>query len=232
MSQEDLGRTINYSGSQASVVENVQRPPTRDYLVAIDGALHTGGLFERLQSNLASFDQAPVWFRDWLVIEREATLIRWFEPLIVIVGSGMVDSDEVDQLVSARMDRRALIDSPKPPILIAILDEGVVRRPIGSAEIMAEQCSHLAEAAQLPNVQIHIVPASTGVFAGLGGPFTLARGRDFETAHLDNVVHPQVTDAREAIDSLTRRWEAIRGEALPRRLSLKLIKEVAEQWQT
>jgi transcriptional regulator with XRE-family HTH domain len=245
LSQEDLGKTINYSGSQVSAVENGQRPPTRDYLVAIDGALHTGGLFERMQSNLANFDQAPIWFRDWLVIEREATLIRWFEPLIVpgllqtrayaqalIVGSGMVDSSEVDQLVSARMDRRALIESPRPPTLIAILDEGVLRRPIGSSELMAEQCSHLVEAAQLSHVQIHIVPASTGVFAGLGGPFTLARGRDFETAHLDNVLRPQVADGTEAIDSLTRRWEAIRSEALPRVLSLELMREAANTWQT
>jgi transcriptional regulator with XRE-family HTH domain len=34
MNQEDLGKTINYSGSQVSAVENGQRPPTRDYLVA------------------------------------------------------------------------------------------------------------------------------------------------------------------------------------------------------
>jgi hypothetical protein len=37
---------------------------------------------------------------------------------------------------------------------------------------------------------------------------------------------------REAIDKLIRRWEAIRGEALPRPLSIKLIREVAETWQT
>jgi uncharacterized protein DUF5753 len=77
-----------------------------------------------------------------------------------------------------------------------------------------------------------IRPQSTGVFAGLGGPFTLARGRDFETAHLDNVLHPQITDTPAAIDSLTRRWEAIRSEALPRALSLELMREAASTWQT
>jgi transcriptional regulator with XRE-family HTH domain len=160
MSQEDLGRTINYSGSQVSAVENGQRPPTRDYLVAIDGALHAGGLFERLQSNLANFDQAPVWFRDWLVIEREATLIRWFEPLVVpgilqtqayahalMAGSVLVDDDEIDQRVAARLDRRSLLTQSKPPTVIALIDEGVLNRRVGSAEIMSEQCELLATSA-------------------------------------------------------------------------------------
>jgi transcriptional regulator with XRE-family HTH domain len=245
LSQEDLGKTINYSGSQVSAVENGQRPPTRDYLVAIDGALHTGGLFERLQSNLANLDQAPVWFRDWLVIEREATLIRWFEPLVVpgilqtkdyahalMAGSGLVDYDEIDQRVAARLDRRSLLTQPKPPTLIALIDEGVLNRCVGSTEIMVEQCELLADLGTRPHVQIQVVPGAVGVHAGLSGPFTLARALDFEIAHLDSQLTAQITDRSNDIDSLIRAWEAIRGDALPRTQSLDLIKEVAKKWQT
>lgn len=245
LSQEDLGKTINYSGSLISAVENGQRPPTHDYLVAVDTALHTGGLFERLQNGLASFDQAPIWFRDWLIIEREATLIRWFEPLVVpgilqtkayahaiIAGSGLVDPEEIDQRVASRLDRQSLLAGPKSPTLIAIVDEGVLRRRVGSSEIMAEQCRVLLEFGARPHTQLHVVPASAGGHAGLGGAFTLAKARDFEAAHLDNPLQAQITGRRDDIDSLTRSWEAIRGEALPRALSLDLIKEVARTWQT
>jgi len=245
LSQEDLGKTINYSGSLVSAVENGQRPPTRDYLVAIDGALRTGGLFERLQNGLAGFDQAPVWFRDWLIIEREATLIRWFEPLIIpgilqtkayahaiIAGSGMVDSDEIDQRAATRVDRQSLLTGTRPPTLIAIVDEGVLRRRIGNPEVMAEQCRLLLDLGTRPHVQVHVVPRSAGVYAGLGGAFTLAKARDFEAAHLDNPLQAQIAGRSDDIDSLTRRWEAIHGEALPRPLSLDLIKEVVRTWQT
>jgi transcriptional regulator with XRE-family HTH domain len=245
LSQEDLGKTINYSGSQVSAVENGQRPPTRDYLVAIDGALQTGGLFERLQGNLSNFEQAPVWFRDWLVIEREATMIRWFEPLVVpgilqtkdyahalMAASGLVDFDEIDQRVAARLDRRSLLVQSRPPVLIALIDEGVLNRRIGSAEIMAEQCELLAELGARPHVQIQVVPAAVGVHAGLSGPFTLARALDFEIAHLDSPLTAQITDRSSDIDSLIRAWETIRGDALPRTHSLDLIKEAAQRWQT
>jgi transcriptional regulator with XRE-family HTH domain len=245
LSQEELGKSINYSGSLVSAVENGQRPPTRDYLVAVDAALNTGGLFERLLNGLAGLDRAPVWFRDWLVVEREARLIRWFEPLIVpgilqtkayahaiIAGSGLVDLDDVDQWVASRLDRQSLLDVTKPPTLIAIVDEGVLRRRIGTAAIMAEQCAHLAEFGARPNLHLHIVPTSAGVYAGLGGAFTLARARDFEAAHLDGPLQARVTGSSDDIDILTHMWEAIRSEALPRAQSLDLIKEMAEAWTT
>lgn len=245
LSQEDLGKTISYSGSLVSAVENGQRPPTRDYLVAIDDALHTGGLFERLQSGLACFDQAPVWFRDWLIIEREATLIRWFEPLIVpgllqteayaraiIAGAGLVDTAEIEQRVATRMDRQHVLTTPKPPSLISLVDECVLRRSVGDASIMEAQCEHLLELATESNIQIHVVPASAGPHAGLAGPFILAKGRDFETAHLDTPWQAQIIDRREAVDRLIQRWEAIRGEALPTRQSIGLVEEVAKSWQT
>lgn len=165
LSQEDLGRTINYSGSQVSAVENGQRPPTRDYLAAVDGALHTGGLFERLQNNLANFDHAPVWFRDWLVIEREATLIRWFEPLIVpgllqsedytraiIAGARLVGGQEIEQRVASRMERRRILEQSRPPNLITVIDEGVLRRCVGNPAIMAAQCEHLLEQMTVPSI--------------------------------------------------------------------------------
>jgi transcriptional regulator with XRE-family HTH domain len=245
LSQEEFGKAINYSGSLVSAVENGQRPPTRDYLVAVDAALDTGGLFGRLANGLVGFDQAPVWFRDWMIIEREATLIRWFEPLVVpgilqtkayahaiIAGSGLVELADIDQLVSARLDRQSLLAGPKPPTLIAILDEGVLRRCVGSSEIMSEQCHFLLESAAQPHVQIDLIPTSAGVHAGLGGAFTLAKARDFEVAHLDSPLQAQITDRRADVDTLARMWEAIRGEALPRTLSLQLIEEVARTWQT
>ncbi len=236
---------INYSGSLVSAVENGQRPPSRDYVTAVDGALRTGGLFERLVSSLASADQSPVWFRDWLIIEQEATLLRWFEPLIVpgllqteayaraiMSGAGLLDATEIEQRVVTRMERQRIIVGAKPPILIALIDEGVLRRSVGDSKIMSAQCDHLLEYVADASIQLHIVPASAGAHAGLAGPFILATGPDFEAAHLDSPWQAQIVGHKEAVDTLIRRWETIRSEALPRRQSIKLIEEVAKTWRT
>jgi transcriptional regulator with XRE-family HTH domain len=116
LSQEDLGRAISYSASLVSAVETGQRPPSREYVVAVDRALNKGGLFERLLSSIVSLDQAPVWFRDWIVFEREATLIRWYEQSLVpgllqteayaraiLEGGGLRTEAEIERSVAGRL---------------------------------------------------------------------------------------------------------------------------------
>ena len=243
MSQEDLGRAINYSSSLVSAVENGQRPPMTEYLMSVDRALNTGGLFERLLTDLVSIDRAPVWLRDWIVFEREALLLRWFQPLLVpgllqteeyaravLEWGGLLDPGEVERSVASRMERQEILDRPKPPHFIAIIDESVLRRFVGSTEIMAAQCDHLTASAERNNVYLHVLPASAGAHAGLAGAFILAKAPGYEVAHLDNNLRAVVVDQRDPVDTLIRKWEALRGEALPRSQSIAKIKEAATSW--
>jgi hypothetical protein len=130
------------------------------------------------------------------------------------------------------MERQRILTGPNPPTFIAIVDEGVLRRTVGNSEVMVRQCEHLLRCAEQPDIQLHVVPAAAGAHAGLAGGFILAKGSDFEVAHLDNPLRAQVVDRRDAIDKLIRRWEAVRSEALPRALSIDVIREVAKTWQT
>jgi transcriptional regulator with XRE-family HTH domain len=245
LSQEDLGKAINYSASLVSAVENGQRPPTHEYVASVDKRLNTGGLFERMVSELVSLDRAPIWLRDWIIFEREATLIRWFQPLLVpgllqteayaravLEWGGLLDTSEAEKSVVSRMERQAVLTKPQPPQFIALVDEAVVRRLVGSPSIMVEQCERLLKCAEQPNVSVQVVPASAGGHAGLAGPFILAKSREFEAAHLDNSLQAQVIDRRDAVDTLVRKWEAIRGEAFSRMQSIEMIKKAAEAWQT
>lgn len=245
LSQEDLSKAINYSASLVSSIETGSRPPSRDYLALVDKALKTGGLFERLLTDVVSIDRAPVWFRDWIIIEREATLLRWFEPSVVpgllqteayaraiLDWGGLHDPAAVERYVTSRLERQSVLTKPGPAHLIAIIDEGVLHRSAGDPAVMAGQCAHLLACAERPNIHLHVVPAAAGVHAGLWGAFILAKTHDLEVAHIDNTLHAQVIDRRSAVDSLIRKWEAIRSEALPRAHSIELIKKAAQQWQT
>lgn len=138
----------------------------------------------------------------------------------------------MDQVVASRLDRQTILDRPSPPTLIAIMDEGVLRRQAGSAAIMAEQCAHLLARAAQHHVHVHVVSRSVGTYAGMAGPFILANGDDLQAAHLDNALQAQAVERRDALDKLVRRWEAIRGQALPRALSMDLIRDVMTTWQS
>ena len=64
-----------------------------------------------------------------------------------------------ERRVAARMIRQQVLTSRNPPLeLSAVIDEAVLLRKVGSREVMSRQLRHLAEMAELPNVELRILP--------------------------------------------------------------------------
>ncbi|SCL33489.1 Helix-turn-helix domain-containing protein [Micromonospora nigra] len=243
LSRDDLAQRINYSASLVGMVEIGHRTPSQDFVGRVDAALESGGFFERLLT-LVRADAAPPWLREWIQVEAEATLIRWFEPSLVpglvqteayaravLAGGGMLGEGEVEQRIGSRLSRQAVLSRATPPEAVFIVDEGVLRRRIAGADVMAEQFTHLLTVTELPHVDVLVVPADAGMHAGLAGSFILARTPEGgEVAHLDNQLRAHVTDRVDDVDNLQRAWERIRSEALPRKASRELIRKAAQEW--
>jgi hypothetical protein len=95
---------------------------------------------------------------------------------------------------------------------------------------MAKQLERLLSDAEMEHVQIHIVPAD-GMYLGLAGQFIIAELPDGgRVPHADNQLRAQIMEHSGDVASLAKTWEIVRNEALPRRQSLELIKEVAKLW--
>ncbi|MGC4804554.1 helix-turn-helix domain-containing protein [Micromonospora sp. DT233] len=186
----------------------------------------------------------PAWFRPWVDIEREAVSLRGYELAWVpgllqteayaratVEGEGLSPS-EVDEFAATRTTRHAVLRRHGGPLYVAVIDEAVLRRDAyGDRSVMAEQVAHLVECAQLPSVQLHVVPADVGMYPGLGGPFTIADMPDgTRCAYVDSQAAAQIVEQGRDLATLERRWERIRGEALPRGRSLDLIREAAASW--
>ena len=64
-----------------------------------------------------------------------------------------------ERRVAVRMIRQQVLTTRNPPLeLSAVIDESVLLRKVGSREVMSAQLRHLAEMAQLPNVELRILP--------------------------------------------------------------------------
>ncbi|MEU0550103.1 helix-turn-helix transcriptional regulator [Micromonospora sp. NPDC005979] len=237
MTQEAFGRAAGFSASHVSAVESGTRALTMDFIKGADRALRNGGLFERLAAKFG----APSWFLPWLDAEREATQLRYFEPNLipgllqvehyartVLRTDESLTDDEVEQRVQARMSRQSILTGERRPQFVAVLDEGTIRRTgddLGG--IMAQQIAHLVAMAELPHVHVHVIPAGAGLHIGLSGPFALARSKEGGwVGHLENQLGGDVIDKDDEVATLQARWESVRNEALPRRQSIDLLKEV------
>jgi transcriptional regulator with XRE-family HTH domain len=244
-SQDELAKAVNYSASMVSAVELGQQPPTAKYLELVDRALDTGGLFGRMLTELVSLDRAQVWLRGWRAILAEAKALRWFDPLhvpgllqtesyarAVFAADRMLDSDEVERRLADRMDSQAVLYGDRPPHVVAVVDESVLRRRVGGGKVMGEQAMHLVQLATgHPWVTLHVVPRSAQEYPGLNGPFILATlADDLELAFLGGQIGGQELDLPADLRRLQRTWEATLGAALPAEESIERLREVAESW--
>ncbi|AVT33219.1 DNA-binding protein [Plantactinospora sp. BC1] len=234
-------RRISFSGSLVSAVETGTRPLDFRYLALADRELDTGGLFVELL-RIATRDGQ--WFRSWRDAERNARILRTFEPNLVpgllqteayartvIAAGSRLTEQEIERRVAVRLDRQTILTREMPVQLFAVLDATVLGRLIGTPAIMREQLDHLIAMAELPNADLLVVPTGIGMYAGLAGPFVLAalEGNGW-LGYLDNLLRGQIVTLPDEIDSLQEAWECVRSEALPRQHSLDLFKEAAKTW--
>ena len=154
-SQEQLGQQVSYSAALVGLIENAKRVPSLSFAERCDDALATDGTLARLWP-LVSRETLPGWFRPWIEIEREATSLRSFEPLIIpgllqtpeyartlLAAQPAGTEDGLEQLVATRMDRQLILSRENPPQLWCLLDEGALHRRVGGAKIMHDQLVHL-----------------------------------------------------------------------------------------
>ncbi|GGP79911.1 helix-turn-helix domain-containing protein [Streptosporangium pseudovulgare] len=242
-SQIKLSKAVPYSVGTISMIETAKRSPSEEFARYCDEALEAEGALMRLWP-MVSHAAAPPWFRPWLDVEATAEAIRTWEPLIIpgllqteeyaramLSGEPGVSPEQVEEHVTARMERQSILRRPKPPMFWVVLDEGVLHRPIGSPAVMAAQLEHLLRAGQSPRITIQVLQLRAYSTTGLLGGFAIAQTHGTpDTAYVEAASDAQVTDWAETVKTLAFRYEGIRSEALPQRESLELIKETIQRW--
>jgi transcriptional regulator with XRE-family HTH domain len=235
----EFGQRTGYDPAHLGRIENGKRPATNVLAQMCDQAFpHRAGWFSEFYEESRTWIATPPWFRDWVDREqRAATLRNWYLGVldgllqtddyartIQAVAPGVTD-DEINARVVARMKRQAILTRDDPPTAWFLLDEGALRRCVGSPGIMAAQMAQLAAFAHLPNVTIQVVP--TIAHAGLVGGFALTES----AAYVETAVAGQVFEDTEIITSLLTRFDTLRNEALRASESLALIERMGEEWK-
>jgi Uncharacterized protein conserved in bacteria len=147
-------------------------------------------------------DVLPDWFSAYVSLESEASVIRLYEPhyvpgllqtrdyatALMRVGFPNESKQDIARRVALRMKRQDLIAKPEAPAVWAILDETVLRRPVGGPEVMRAQFDRLAEVLEMPKVRIQIMRFGVGAHPGAFGPFHHFR---FGFSELPDIVYTE-----------------------------------------
>jgi len=139
---------------------------------------------------------------------------------------------EIEADVAERLARQQVLtrEDSAPPRLYALLDEGILYRPVASAPVMRAQFAHLIEMSELPHITIQVVPYAAGGHSGLLGAFIIAELPAAQSiVFKEDVSGGRVAEDAATVSEVAMCFEALRSEALPKAASRDLISKVAKE---
>jgi transcriptional regulator with XRE-family HTH domain len=251
----DVAKELGWSESKLSRVETASsgiRSPDLDRL------LRLYGVEDRERSRLLALahqarqrawweaygDALPDAYETYIGFEAEASRILWYEAQLV---PGLLQTDEyasaimraeladdrpeiISQRVTVRMGRQAVLTRDPRPELRVVIDEDVLRRPIGGPEVLRRQLRRLVEASERPTITIQVLPFSVGAHRGLAGSFVIlefAGDYDQPLVYCEGLTGGVFRNKPEEFRRYLMSFESLRAAALSPKESVDLINEVA-----
>ncbi|WP_347674995.1 helix-turn-helix transcriptional regulator [Actinocorallia sp. B10E7] len=256
LSCAELGRRLGWSEAKVSRIETARVGVKADDL---DRLLEHFQVPEDLKEKLMLLrkqaghrgwwhsytDAFPLWFHNYVGLEDGArSLITYQNQLIhgllqtddyanavIRAHQPAIGPEEIDRQLTARATRRATLTRTDPLIYWAILDEAVLHRVVGSADIMRAQLTHLRQMAALPNVTLQVLPFNAGAHASMGTSFNIMKfpdAGDPDIVYIEDLTTSQYLEEPHDIERYTVVIDHLRASALSPEASDSLIARFAD----
>ena len=189
---------------------------------------------------LSYSDVLPDWFDLYVGLEAEASDIKTYQPQLVpgllqtesyataVIRAEHPDApeEEIDRRVELRMRRQKIENRPR---LWVVLDESVLKRPVGGSEVMRAQLTRLVEESRIPGVNIQVLPYSVGEHGSMGSSFSLLAfpdAADQGIAYLENRAGSVYVEGMQ-VREYTALFAHLTAAASGQRESAAMIKKAA-----
>lgn len=236
--QKELARRAYITPSLLCKIESACRVPSQDLAEQFDQVLGSDGHFARLWP-LVIKHAYPSWFRPFVELEAQATVIRSFENQVVpgllqtesyaraVLEAGPLDT--VEELVAARLERQRILRREAPPELWVVLDENVLRRSVGGPAVMREQLGRMVEAAESRRNVIQVVPYSAGAHAGPGPFAALSFAEGADVVYVDGPFQGQLLADPQDVNTALRAYDLLRAVAMSPSASVEMIAKAIKE---
>ncbi|MET7304176.1 helix-turn-helix transcriptional regulator [Embleya sp. NPDC005575] len=242
--QAELGRTMY--GLSTTRLNQIERgtghPPTLANAIALDATLNTGGLLAELWKHVTS-RTFPAWSQPFMDLEGSAREMRMYLVQVVPgllqtedyaravlrMGRSLRDEVHLEERVRGRLGRQERLNGPDAPFLWVVLDEAVIRRPIGGPDTMRHQLAHLLATEHNDRISVQILPFSEAEHEGMGGSLTVLTTRDKrEVAYTEGADVGRLIEDPGEVGQYAVTYDRQRARALPVGMSMDMIREAME----
>lgn len=234
---EDLSKHLGYSKSLIVGVERGIRMPSNNYIYKADEKLKANGLLIAMAEHL-SRKKHPTWSAEYAEEEKGAVALSTYVTNIfhsltqtenymralLATRCPVLDKEEIDVRVQARLERQEVLNQSKPPLISFIVEEAILHRCWGGSSVMGSQLEFLLGLSHQRNVSIQIMPSST-LHAGHEGGMTLLETQQHRRlGYTEAQGNSHLIHEPEIVSTLHQRYSIMRSQALSLDESRDLMK--------
>lgn len=238
LSREEFGRQMRLSKHSIASIEQGRRLPDPDFAERAEPLLGDTGALRNAQPHLARKPGLASWFREWARKEQTAINLCTYECRIVpgllqteayarALFSDMLpplSDEQIDAQWTARAERQRLLAERPNTAFSFILDEHIFLRRTGGREATLELIDHVLEVGKQRNVEIQVLPMSTGVHPGVTGPIVMLETPENRwLAYNEGQESGQFISDPKVVSILQMRYAKLRTQALTPEESRSLL---------
>ncbi|MER6307740.1 helix-turn-helix transcriptional regulator [Streptomyces sp. NPDC001657] len=241
ITQPALAERVGLHEDTIGSIEQGRRPLKIDLAETLDELLETKGALAVAVAKVPAREKLPAFVQDYLEYEEEAVTLLWYENQVV---PGLlqteayaravfrclyppIDGEQLEEWVTARLHRQKALVRKPPPMVNFILEEVILHRPVGGAEVLREQIRHLRECAELPFLGLQIVPTCRGNHAGLAGPMILLETPEHDhLAYVEGQLTSFLHEDPDQVSALQQKYGMLRSQALTPEESMSLLDDL------
>ncbi|MGW7492239.1 helix-turn-helix domain-containing protein [Streptomyces sp. NPDC054786] len=240
MERPEFGAKTGYSPATIASYEQGRRIPPPKFIDKADEVLGAHGVLVEMKEEVARA-QYPAFFRDAARLEAKAVGLHVYATKAVpglmqteeyaravfTMWRPLLDEETVGQRIAARLERQDIFARGPLPTISFVIEEPVLRRPLGGWAVMRGQLEQILLRGQRRNVEIQVMPTEREEHPGLDGPFTLIETRDgrriaYVEAYKDSRLHAD----RKSVREIEEQYGILRAQALTPRESLAFVEKL------
>ncbi|MFI8814303.1 MULTISPECIES: helix-turn-helix transcriptional regulator [unclassified Streptomyces] len=244
--QDDLGVRIGYTGRHVSGVENGRKPPTRRFSIGVDAALGTEGTADSFEREWREISHGSLLegFPEYVGYEGRAVEIRLYEVGVLpgllqtpeyaavlaesAVKRGAITPEQARERVSLVAERQAaLVRKSAAPLVLVVLDESCIRRPVGGSDVMDAQLARLVEFAELSNTVLQVAPFDMGERRPFNLPLYILTLSDRQLmSYAESTQRGHLERESTSVVPLLTAYHQLQAEALSQAASVAMIEQL------
>ncbi|MFB8234952.1 Scr1 family TA system antitoxin-like transcriptional regulator [Kitasatospora purpeofusca] len=246
ITQRQLAERIGYSEDMVGLIERGKRTPRIEFLTVVDPIVDAGGALtvvadDVMKAKVRVSERHPAFSKAFTAEEAKAIEIHEYSTMVIPgllqteayiralyeMRRPILSPEQIEEWVAARLARQSILTRWPLPVVTWVVDESVLRRPLGGLDVHAGQLEHLLKLGQMRGPELQIMPLDRLTHAGMGGSFTVMTPPGgpqigyISSQHMNRLV----TDPVE-VRNMAARYSSIRAQALSLRESMALIEQI------